>query len=137
MGRNYSQLTLEERCRLCGMMEMGLSKAEIARRLGRDRLTVYREIGRNRCVDGYRPDSAERRAGRAGSGVRGSRIPPACAQSQTGFECVPLRSQSNARPQEDPWPIRLLYHSPQVVVRRLFGECLNMLISLDSFSGRL
>ena len=28
MGENYSHPTLEERCRLCGMMEMGLSKAE-------------------------------------------------------------------------------------------------------------
>jgi hypothetical protein len=40
MGENYSHLTLEERCRLCGMMEMGLSKAEIARRLGRAR-SIY------------------------------------------------------------------------------------------------
>lgn len=72
MGESYSHLTLEERCRLCGLMEMGLSKAEIARRLGRDRSTVYREIGRNRCVDGYRPDSAERRAW--ARKFRGSRI---------------------------------------------------------------
>lgn len=52
MGQRYSHLTLKERCRLRGMMEMGLLKAEIARRLGRDRSTVYREIDRNRCVEG-------------------------------------------------------------------------------------
>ena len=72
MGTHYSHLTLEERCRLRGLMEMGLSKAEIARRLGRDRSTIYRETGRNRCVDGYRPDSAARRAW--ARKLRGSRI---------------------------------------------------------------
>ncbi len=35
MGQRYSHFTLEERCRLRGLMEMGLSKTEIARRLGR------------------------------------------------------------------------------------------------------
>jgi len=54
------------------MMEMGLPKAEIARRLGRDRSTIHREIARNRCADGYRPDSAARRAW--ARKLRGSRI---------------------------------------------------------------
>ena len=45
---------------------------EIARRLGRHRSTVQRELARNRCVDGYRPDSAERRAW--ARKLRGSRI---------------------------------------------------------------
>jgi IS30 family transposase len=40
----------------------GLSLSEIARRLGRHRSTVQRELARNRCVDGYRLDSAGRRA---------------------------------------------------------------------------
>ena len=62
MGTWYSHLTLEERCRLRGSMEKGLSVSEIARRLGRHRATIHREIGRNRCVDAARPDSAERRA---------------------------------------------------------------------------
>ncbi len=53
MGTNYNHLTLEERCRLRGLMEMGLGVSEIARRLGRHRRTVHREVGRNRCVDGY------------------------------------------------------------------------------------
>jgi transposase, IS30 family len=72
MGTRYSHLSLEERCRLRGMMEMGLSLSEIARRLGRHRSTVRRELGRNRCVDGYRPDSARRRAW--ARKLRGSRI---------------------------------------------------------------
>jgi IS30 family transposase len=53
-------------------MEMGLGVGEIARRLGRHRGTIHREMGRNRCVDGYRPDSAARRAW--ARKLRGSRI---------------------------------------------------------------
>jgi IS30 family transposase len=72
MGIQYSHLTLEERCRLRGLMEMGLGVSEIARRLGRHRGTIHREVGRNRCVDGYRPDSAARKAW--ARKLRGSRI---------------------------------------------------------------
>lgn len=72
MGQRYDQLTLEERCRLRGMMEMGLSKMEIARRLGRHRSTIDRELDRNSNVDGYRPDTAHRRAW--ARRLRGSRI---------------------------------------------------------------
>ena len=53
-------------------MEMGLSRSEIARRLGRHRATIHREIRRNCCADGYRPDSADRRAW--ARKLRGSRI---------------------------------------------------------------
>ena len=60
MGTRYSHVTLDERCRLRGLMEMGLGPGEIARRLGRHRGTIYREIARNRCAAGYRPDSADR-----------------------------------------------------------------------------
>ncbi|RME97619.1 MAG: IS30 family transposase [Alphaproteobacteria bacterium] len=72
MGQKYNHLTLEDRCRLRGMMEMGLPKTEIARRLGRHRSTVDRELRRNRNADGYRPDSAERRAW--ARKIRGSKI---------------------------------------------------------------
>ena len=62
MGTKYDHFTLEERCRLRGLMEMGLGSSEIARRLGRHRGTIYREIARNRCASGYRPESADRMA---------------------------------------------------------------------------
>ena len=62
MGIKYNHFSLEERCRLRGLMEMGLGASQIARRLGRHRATIYREIARNRCVMGYRPDSADRMA---------------------------------------------------------------------------
>ena len=51
---------------------MGVSVNEIAKRLGRHRSTIHREIARNRCVDDYRPDSAARRAW--ARKLRGSRI---------------------------------------------------------------
>ena len=72
MGQRYSHLSLEERCRLRGLMEMGVGKSEIARRRGRHRSTIDREFARNRCVDGYRPDSAGRRAW--ARKLRGSKI---------------------------------------------------------------
>jgi len=72
MGKRYDQFTLEERCRLCGMIEMGLSKTEIARRLGRHRSTIDRELSRNSNLDGYRADTADRRAW--ARRLRGSRI---------------------------------------------------------------
>jgi transposase, IS30 family len=72
MGTRYSHLTLEERCRLRGLMEIGLRPSEIACRLGRHRATIHREIRRNRCVGGYRPDSADRRAW--ARKLRGSRV---------------------------------------------------------------
>jgi len=72
MGTRYNHFSLEERCRLRGLMEMGLPKTEIARRLGRHRSTIDRELRRNCCVDGYRPDSADRRAW--ARKLRGSRI---------------------------------------------------------------
>jgi IS30 family transposase len=72
MGTKYSHLTVEERCRLRGMIEMGLNISEMARRLSRHRATVHRELERNRCADGYRPDGAARRAW--ARKLRGSRI---------------------------------------------------------------
>lgn len=72
MGKNYSHLTLEERCRLRAMIEMGLPRAEMARRLERDRSTIYRELDRNSNVTGYRPDGADRLAW--ARKLRGSRI---------------------------------------------------------------
>ena len=73
MGEHYSHWTLEERCRLRGLMEMGLGETEIARRLGRHRSTVHREIARNGRVDGgYTPEGASRKAW--ARKLRGSRI---------------------------------------------------------------
>lgn len=60
----YQQLTLEDRIRMGELRLQGLRVAQIARRLGRHRSTIYREFQRNSChrTDGaYRPSKAERR----------------------------------------------------------------------------
>jgi IS30 family transposase len=61
MGTNDTHLDLEERCRLRGLMEMGLGISEIGRRLECHRATINREIGGKHCVEGYRPHSTGRR----------------------------------------------------------------------------
>ena len=87
MGQHYSHWTLDERCRLCGLLEMGLGLDEIARRLNRHRSTVYREIRRNRCVvGGYRPKSADNRArARKQRGSRIGRSTPLRTRVETGL----------------------------------------------------
>jgi IS30 family transposase len=62
MGTNYTHLEIEERCRLRGLMEMRLGIGEIAPRLGRDPVAIHWEIEREHCVEGYRANSAQRRA---------------------------------------------------------------------------
>ena len=113
MGQHYSHWTLEERCRLRGLLEMGLDAAEIARRLGRHRATIYREIERNRCVvGGYRPESAARRAW--ARKLRGSRI----ARS------IPLRAHVEDR--------LAMGWSPEQIARRMELEGSEHRISVES-----
>lgn len=58
--RKYHQLTSEERYALRMLKRQGLSKAEIARALGRHRSTIGRELARNSRADtGYRPYTAD------------------------------------------------------------------------------
>ena len=61
---NYRQLNAEERSALAALRSVGLSKAEIARQLGRHRSTVGRELQRNAAAhDGwYRAKRAHQRA---------------------------------------------------------------------------
>ena len=61
---NYRQLNAEERSALAALRSVGLSKAEIARQLGRHRSTVGRELPRNSApYDGwYRSKRAQQRA---------------------------------------------------------------------------
>lgn len=67
MGRSYSQLSLEERIELYHLWKSGHNRSEIARRLGRDRSTIGREIARNgqaraKKAGDYCPAAADRRA---------------------------------------------------------------------------
>ena len=58
----YTQLSMPERMRLYTFLEMGLSKAQIAVRLGRHKSTIYREVQRNRRSIGYLPGIAHRKS---------------------------------------------------------------------------
>lgn len=58
----YSQLTAEERYMLAALLWQGHNYSEIARKLGRHRSTIMREVKRNLCNDGaYRAEKADRR----------------------------------------------------------------------------
>lgn len=58
----YSQLTLEQRYQIYELKQTGRSQGEIAREIGVDRTTVYRELKRNAGERGYRPLQANTRA---------------------------------------------------------------------------
>ena len=76
MGKNYKQLSLEERTMIQMQLEMGVKPAAIAVGLGRSASTILRELGRNDWVrpkarrspghplmaGGYRSEAAHQRA---------------------------------------------------------------------------
>jgi len=66
-------LTLEERQFLYRMKKEDASKSEIARLMGRDRSTIYRELKRNTGGRGYRPKQAQRLAEERRTACRRSR----------------------------------------------------------------
>jgi IS30 family transposase len=57
----YVHLSIDERLQIYQFSQDGLSQAEIARRLGRDKATISRELRRNAVSAGYLPDLAQRR----------------------------------------------------------------------------
>ena len=68
----YNRITNNEREQISRSLAVGKSIPEISRELGRHRVTIFREINRNRGKSGYRAFSASRRAQEsAGSRRRG------------------------------------------------------------------
>ncbi len=57
LSRTFSHLSFEERKTISRMREQKFSQSEIARRLGRDRATISREIRRNYWHDREFPDA--------------------------------------------------------------------------------
>jgi len=63
MGKNYSQLTLEERCAIAQGCALGQSLQQIAAALDRPASTITREVKRNRGSKvGYKPSYADEQA---------------------------------------------------------------------------
>lgn len=57
---SYLQITREERYTITTLRRQGYSVLRIAKYLGRHRSSIYREVNRNRCNDGYyRPFKAD------------------------------------------------------------------------------
>jgi len=61
--KKYKRLTLQERYQIYSFLEAGLTRAEIARKIGRDKSTVSKEIHRNKGPDRkYWPERANQKA---------------------------------------------------------------------------
>ena len=50
---NYTHLSVSDRRRFSVLLEMNLSITEIAKRLSKHRSTLYRELERNKELEGY------------------------------------------------------------------------------------
>ena len=62
MPGGYRHLTREERCQIYALRKSGLSDSAVALQLGRDRVTVWREVRRNSGERGYRHGQAQGKA---------------------------------------------------------------------------
>ena len=80
----YRQLARDERVRIESLLAEGLSQGHIARRLGRSRSTVNRELRRNRGLLDYRADAAQRRAQQGSRGRPARRVVTPCPQQPRG-----------------------------------------------------
>jgi len=62
--RKYNQIRSEERDEIYRLLELGKTQAEIAKAMGRNKSTIWREIQRNwhQKFDEYLPDTADRKA---------------------------------------------------------------------------
>lgn len=62
MGNHYRQVRPEDRLVIYKLLLKGHSFSEIAQQVGFNRATIYRELVRNSCWQGYRPDWASQQA---------------------------------------------------------------------------
>lgn len=84
------RLTLHDRQQIASWLRHGIGRAEIARRLGRPRSTISRELERNGGPDGYRAAGAQqatqRRARRTLAGTSAPTRPEAAAYGRNPAE---------------------------------------------------
>ena len=62
MASSFQHVSYEERCKIDALKKEGLTLSEIAKRLGRDKSTISRELARNSGGRGYRPSQAQGKA---------------------------------------------------------------------------
>ena len=98
------RLSFEERCRIEAMLEAGLTQAAIARKLGRHRSTISREVDRNRTVR----SGADYGAGNAQAKADARARRPKPAKLSTNLR---LRREVQDRLRDD--------HSPEQIAQRL------------------
>jgi transposase-like protein len=72
--KEYKHLSIRERQRFYAFLDMGLSITEIARKISRNRSTLYREIKRNQDQGRYLPVVAHKKAQQRISYGRSSKI---------------------------------------------------------------
>lgn len=58
--RHYRQLTQEERYQISALTQLGHTQRQIAQEVGRSPSTVSRELRRNKGIDGYQAETAQR-----------------------------------------------------------------------------
>ena len=57
--KQYKQLTSELRYQIYGLKQAGLNQTEIAKKMGVDKGTMWREFNRNESKRGWRPKQAQ------------------------------------------------------------------------------
>ena len=62
MGKYYGHITSQQRLKIHQLLLQGFAIQEIADQVGYHRATLYRELARNSCQFGYRPDWASQQA---------------------------------------------------------------------------
>src|SRR5581483_6538455 len=72
--RKYTHLSITDRRLFYTLLEMGLSMADIAERLARNRSTLYRELERNTEPEGYLPRTAQQKAEERARGPRPGKL---------------------------------------------------------------
>ena len=91
---SYQQLTQDQRYQIHAFLKAGFSQPRIARELGVDRSTIWRELKRNRGQRGYRPKQAHqladsRRQAKANatriSAATSAEVAPAAATTGSGI----------------------------------------------------
>lgn len=71
---NYTHLSISDRRRFYTFLEMKLSMTDIAKKLGKHRSTLYRELERNQEPDGYVPGAAQLKAAERAKQKKPSKI---------------------------------------------------------------